>query len=63
MKKKEEIVAEEAPVVKEEKALKGLPKVNEEHFVLGQELKIDGVPFKVKEIKGIELVLKRTDLI
>lgn len=62
MKKKEEVAAEEV-VVKEEKVLKSLPKVNEDHFVLGQELKIDGVPFKVKEIRGIELVLKRTDLI
>ena len=64
-KEKEEVVVEEVVVEKSaaKEAKKDLPKVNEEYFTVGDELEVKGQPFKVKEVRGLDVVLKRTDLI
>lgn len=71
--KKEEVKAEEKIEAthdgdkKEAKVAPSLthgkgPKVNEEIFMLGDEIELEGCKFKIAELSGLKVVLKRTDL-
>lgn len=52
-----------APAVSGETERKaGLPKLNEELFMVGDEIELEGCKFKVHELSGLKLTLKRADI-